>query len=311
MGKVEIYKYAKEKLEQRAKEQGISQERLDTVYYQPSKEVRYGSEINNYFYLFCGHLSDRQYMGNIIKFFNKNSDTQKILEEVLFRYDPKKVLAKYDNSSKIMAEINKMDSSKIKNEVKWGEYLDGIYQCAEFLVNNTEIFFSNILKEPKSSDEMKIYLHMLRHIINNIKGVGPAVCYNWIKECGAYWLAKPDLHIKRIVAAFLKKELPYEEDTDEDSDKIISKYLKSNSELRDFPYDKGIKKSEKLTYNEYVALYMFEWAEDIRKSNIDDNITPFKLDRILYIYCTNGNFYMEDSNKSSISERNLIEKIMM
>lgn len=316
MNRVELYSYAKTKLETLAHSKEISQERLETVYYQPSHEIFYGTELNHYFYLFCGHITDRQYMKNIIEFYHNNSDTQNLLEKILFNYDPKKVTDVYRNAEEIKAEIKKISPSKIKNETKWNEYLTGIYQCAEFLVSGeisgVQISFEYLLKNPENIDEMKIYLYNLRYIINHMTGVGSAVCYNWLKECGAYWLAKPDMHIKRVVAELLKKGLSNKADTlnsIKDTDKIISLFLKENPSQKLFPKNDKIVKGASLTPDEFVTIYMYQWAEEIKHLGEDETCTAYKLDRILYLYCTNGYFYLETLTTNNISETDLLHKI--
>lgn len=317
MNRIELYKYAKERIESYAKKCNVSQERLETVYYQPNHQAECSDKM---FYLFCGHLADRQYMGNIIKFYYEGSDTPNLLKKVLLNYDPKEVIETYCNAEEIMAEIKKVSPSKIQNEDKWKEYLTGIYQCAEFLTSGklgkSAITFNNLLKKPADTDEFKKYLHGLRPVINNLTGVGSAVCYNWLKESGAVWLAKPDLHIKRIVAGLILKQLesdksiiPDSLDIINDTDKIIRAYMDNYTDETRFPANSGINKNCRLYPDEFVAVYMFKWAEEIRSSGIDNTITPFKLDRILYLYCTNGNFYLEKNTEGNISEEDLLNKI--
>ena len=323
MNRIELYKEAKSDLEEYAHSCNIKN---IEKYYLPQKydetvHKSFTRALNYYFYLFCGHLADRQFMGNVIKFYFDGSDTQQILQEVLFFYDPQRVIEKYNDIDDLKQAIRVINPIKIQNEAKWDEYLTGIYQCAVFLISgeigNNALSFDDLLSEPMNSDSMKIYLHSLRPIINNITGVGTAVCYNWLKECGATWLAKPDLHIKRIVGELIKQDSPsnYKEiinagyETTICAEKVISKYLKLNPQNKCFPKDNcyGIRTHEKLTLDEFIALYMWEWANDIRIKNVDSNITTYKLDRILYLYCTNGDFYMDRDKK--ISERKLFEKI--
>lgn len=311
MNRVEIYSKAKEELEAYAKNQNVD----ITKYYVPTHEKKYGTGINYYFYLFCGHLSDRQYMGNIIKFFSRSSDTQKIMEDVLFHYDPEKTIESYQCAEGIMQEINKRYPGKITNVDKWLEYLTGIYQCANYLVDGRigrkNLSVDSLLKEPKTVDELKIYLYKLRLIIKNLCGVGTAVCYNWLKECGAVWLAKPDLHIKRVVAEILKCEMKEKNLDKYSADGIILAYKKDNQSKMGFPTGSGINKNSKLYADEYVAVFMWEWSKAIRDAQKDGDreCTAYKLDRVLYLYCTNGRFYLDEDRNNAISEENLLEMI--
>lgn len=302
MNRVELYSYAKNKLEKLADEKGVKIEK----YYTPQNQTG----IQHYFYLFCGHLADRQFMANVVKFYHKNSDTQLILKKVLFNYDPKQTAEQYSCTEELIQTISTQYSGKIKNTAKWTEYLTGILQCAHFLsegrIGGETITMQMLLTSPRSLDEMKLYLHKLRIVMNNLCGVREAVCYNWLKECGAFWLAKPDLHIKRVVAAYLKKDM-HECDL-EDEDQIIVQYRKSIRKALRFPDTPGIKKTELITAEELVALYMWEWAEEIKETKTDPDVTPYKLDRILYLYCTGGYFYADDAS-GGISEDDLLNNI--
>lgn len=339
MNRISLYNEAKKKLEELAEYQGVD---INKYYTPPTpqqirndlakKNISVAKSDNSdfdipaLFYLFCGHLSDRQFMGNIIKFYHYNSDTQKIMGEVLFGYDPKKTIDRYNSADALMTEIEKRYPYKIKNENKWTEYLNGIYQCAQWMSNNclpNEKFefsvIQSMLNSCDSKTDIREMLYQIRPVwykYKHLTGVGAAVCYNWLKECGAVWLAKPDLHIKRVVAELLKKDLKFEEyeeiekskeDMTAIAEKIIDKYLEINPVKKRFP--KGINGSCKLTKDEFIAVYMWEWAKEIREAKIDgdEKCTAYKLDRILYLYCTNGRFYLDD--KYNISEGNLLEMI--
>ncbi|HEZ7987213.1 MAG TPA: hypothetical protein RWO09_09840 [Ruminococcus sp.] len=326
MNRVEVFLKAKEKLEALAQSEHIDINK----YYSPAtpktlKENRAENQVyiaescSNMdlpflFYLFCGLLADRQYMGNIIKFYSKSSDTQQMLSDILLGYDPKKTIENYTDAAALKQAIINRYPNKIKNESKWENYLTGVHQCARFLVDGkiggTDLSFEYLLTEPKTADELKVYLHKLRILIVNLCEVGPAVCYNWLKECGVIWLAKPDLHIKRVVAAELMKYDNKEFDPEQmDADKIIEKYRRNHMDSMSFPSGYGIRKSCKLYSDEFVALYMWEWAQEIRNSSTDSQCSAFKLDRILYLYCTNGHFYLDDDDDNDISESGLLGMI--
>ncbi len=326
MNRVEVYLRAKEKLEILAESKQIDINK----YYSPAspgilrnhlaeKQVYLAKSCTKMdlpflFYLFCALLADRQYMGNIIKFYSKSSDTQQILCDVLSGYNPKKTLETFSDAISLKRAIISRYPNKIKNDDKWESYLTGIYQCARFLVEGriggTDLNFEYLLTEPKTADELKLYLHKLRVLIVNLCEVGAAVCYNWLKECGAIWLAKPDLHIKRVVAAELLKYDNKEFDSEQhDADNIIAEYRRNNMDRMEFPSGSGIRKSCKLYPDEYVALYMWEWAKEIRDNSADSQCSAFKLDRILYLYCTNGHFYLDDGGDDDISEDGLLGMI--
>ena len=325
MNRVEVYLKAKERLEELARSEHVDINK----YYSPATpktlkanraenqvyiaESRSDIDLPFLFYLFCGLLADRQYMGNIIKFYSKSSDTQQILSNVLSGYDPKETLENYDDAIALKQAIISRYPNKIKNDNKWENYLTGVYQCARFLVDGKiggiDLSFEYLLTELKTSDELKVYLYKLRVLIVNLYEVGTAVCYNWLKECGAIWLAKPDLHIKRVVAAeLIKYDNKIFDPEQDDADKIIAEYRRNHMDKMYFPSGYGISKRCKLYPDEFVALYMWEWAQEIRNNNTDSQCSAFKLDRILYLYCTNGRFYLDDGD-NDISEDGLLGMI--
>lgn len=328
MERKELYLKAKENLEEYANKRGITKERLESVYYKPKdyNEIRKdlsekGIEIQStngktdypvIFYLFCGHFADRQYMGNIVKFYTKEdtknkraSKTELFLNEILYNYSPTKIILNKESCDDFVKESLKKVDYKDVNEDKWKEYFNGIYSMAKFL-NSSSI--ENTLSPVDSIDSLKIKLYETRKIQNQIKGVGPAVCYNWLKECGATWLAKPDLHIKRVVAELIfnenkdSLEEPNENDLSKRADIILQKYLdlEKNKKLRSFPANMGIKANCKLSVDEFVTVYMWEWAKEI-------GVSAYQLDRIMYLYCTGGDFFMD--RDKMISEVNLLEMI--
>ncbi len=313
MNRVELYKKAKKNLEEYAKNCGITTERLKTAYYNPREydEHRYKSKKSFYFFLFCEHLADRQVMGNIVKFYKKDNDhlvTQEMLKKLLCDWNVSDVVKMDFNELYSKFEVTTIYKSKIeqynntvyfkkgkdidtKNEKErnkkkefytkmWKTYLCGIYQMAHYLnegfipcfdskfnkCNNilasnlptSEYLFNSKIN---NEDDLKRCLNESGKIAKHIKGVGTAVLCNWLKECGITFLAKPDLHIMRIVRALEKNDNLSEEDT---------------------------------------VVYMYNWAIELK-------ITAYELDRILYLYCTNGNFYMD--RDKTISEENLLAMI--
>ncbi|MDD6085836.1 MAG: hypothetical protein PUB76_07685 [Oscillospiraceae bacterium] len=127
----------------------------------------------------------------------------------------------------------------------------------------------------------------------NVRGI--ALCYNWVKECGAVWLAKPDLHIQRVVDAIINHDYgSWENFISQRS--VYAKY-------------ETIKRKPMVYNEERVALFMWEWAKQILESGADSNISAYKLDRILYLYCTNGRFYLDENKNGSISETAILNMI--
>lgn len=338
MNRVEVYLKAKETLERLAKSQKVD---INKYYIPASPETlrknlaEKGVYITNpstsidlpvLFYLFCGHLADRQFMSNTVRFYTKgNYDTQRVLGKVFGNYNPVHV-AEFGDVEAIKKAIVEISPNKIQNENRWNEYLTGIHECAKWLLSNQlpngdfdiSVIISMLGTCENKTDIRKMLfdLRPLWYKYQHLTGVGPAVCYNWLKECGAVWLTKPDLHIKRIVAKLLKKEMRFEdyaeiENTEEDltriAEKIIDQYLKNNPHETQFPKGTGISGQCKMTKDEFIAVYMWKWAQEIRKYSADNQCSAYKLDRVLYLYCTNGYFYLEGDG--DLSEDGLLGMI--
>lgn len=284
--KKELYVKVKTEIEEYANLLGVKD--FENRYCIPNIDRKKGSNKNNYFYLFCEHFVDRQYMKNIIKFYDKK--TQSLLDKVMLNYDLESFLNRYKSQQSFKDSIKIADIEGITNRSEWIQFIDAIYLCAKYLSNecidNQHISIEDLLKYPTDDDDFKRKIYALRIIKNNIPGLGPAVTYNWIKECGAEWLAKPDLHITRIVNEILKYDIPQQEE---------------------FKFPDSISKKYRLSKEEYIVYYIYRWVNDIKNIVDDKNITPFKLDRLLFLYCTGGYFYLE-SERKTLSEAELLEK---
>lgn len=293
MNRVELYSYAKCKIEKLAKAQDINIDK----YYAPNCD-------NKYLQL-CGDIQDGGFISGIINFFGNYNGEETVkdrIEQIIPNFDYRTVL-EYDNWETLLEKFCKVMPAKLdsqkqllinqKNPTIWQKYVKGIFQGAEYLgLKYTNIkSIDDILSDtPYDFESIKSKLYELRLLKNKICGFGFALCYNWVKECGAQWLAKPDRHISKIVNTIIEK--------DHGSWKS---FIKENPRYNN--YENG----EKLVREEQIALFMWEWANDPKMKEVDADITPYKLDRILYLYCTNGNFYLESEKK--ISEDFLLKMI--
>ena len=293
--KTDLYLYAKTRIEECAHKKGISQTRLDTNYYKPTPDRGKGALENNYFFLFCEHYVDRQYMKNIIKIYSSN--TTELLKKVMCDYDVVKFLDKYTSLENFKSAVSNNDTNSITDRIEWSHFIEEIYKCAKYLkeytINEKKVCLSELINsKPETLDEYKKLLNDIRIFKNHFYGVGEAVAYNWIKECGAEWLSKPDMHVSDIVLEMVKHDNTFSFDNEKKFPKPISQRCS-------------------LTKDELITLYMFYWSQKIKNSGQDNSITPFKLDRILYLYCTNACFYMEpcQTTETTITKEDLLQHI--
>lgn len=102
-------------------------------------------------------------------------------------------------------------------------------------------------------------------IQKRIHGLGFALTCDWLKECGCTWLAKPDIHINKIVSRIREKDsVPHKE----------------------------------------VVRFLFDWAKLVREEGVDEDATAYKLDKMLWLVCTE-NFYLDfqGNNRDRICQR--------
>lgn len=237
-----------------------------------------------YFMLFWLLLADRQYMANIIRY-----KEEKIEEKLLaiFSNDPVEAFSRFSKAEKqnddyiikICRENNIIIPERDFSQKQLITYIRGIINCAEYLSKNTingktTPSIDEMLSKPSNENEFREYIWKTRKL-HEMKGVGVAVACNWLKECGADWLGKPDMHVMRVVDAIWTAS-GYE----------INRYVPKHN-------------SSKLYLDEVAMVYLFNWAKEA-------DTTPFMLDRALFLYCTGCKFYAE---AEPTSESDLIEYI--
>lgn len=314
---IQLYVDVRNNLEELAERQGVSIEK----YYHPNCS-NWHSNPPNYFEELCADIQDGGYISGVIGYwgeYTKDKNNQPILVKDIisdifsgFQYSS---ALQFDNWKQLMNRfcevmpnkvkkekhwIDDVNNKDIKPETMWQQYVEGLYEGAEYLAGckrfkNTRSIDEFINATPNSIEEAKELLYQLRSLWSNVRGMGIPFCYNWIKECGAIWLAKPDLHIARVVNAII------EHDYGSWDEFIIQTPVYAKYE--------AIKRKPKVYYEERVALFIWEWANKIQKSGVDADISAYKLDRILYLYCTNGRFYLDINNDRSISEVGLLNMI--
>lgn len=125
----------------------------------------------------------------------------------------------------------------------------------------------SLIRELSLSRELnKDNLKRVKDISKRIHGLGFALTCDWLKECGCTWLAKPDTHVNDVVKAL---------------------------------------RNTRVVTDEEVLDEVYSWANEIKLSGIDLDITTYKLDRIIWLLCTE-NFFLD---KKSSGKDALIRKI--
>lgn len=182
----------------------------------------------NYLERLASSLQNSGMMHNSIRF-NESRERRELIKSALCDFDGKAALDKFNNAEELynaLTDVGRLDAGlqkQINNDTKaearakkkgmhytpkkhlptnWQKYANGLFDGLKFLYNEKGIeLIDGLCKDPTSENELKSKLKTLGGIEKRIHGLGFALCCDWIKECGARWLAKPDVHIK-VVASY-------------------------------------------------------------------------------------------------------------
>ena len=97
---------------------------------------------------------------------------------------------------------------------------------------------------------------------SRIHGLGPALSRDFLKECGCIWLSKPDSHLVSVLSSF----------------GLIDKLV-----------EVGLTEKQANVFCEKIYCS----AKTAREELGDPRITPYRVDKMLWLLCT-GNFYFDE-----------------
>lgn len=177
---------------------------------------------------------------------------------------------KSDSVSDAARKTNASSNTKDSLEV----YVRGLFDAATFLrekhgleiICDAVSFGTDIWDKDKMEDHPKGDEPNVLHELRKMPGLGPALSRDFLKECGCLWLAKPDVH---LIAVLTKIGI-----------------------LDDFGDKSGYHYSKTINGANEFSKKMFEFAASVSKDKVDENVTPFKLDKMIWLACT-GSFYLE------------------
>jgi hypothetical protein len=172
----------------------------------------YVSSLNDVYRCLIGTLQNANRLPNVIKFY-KGLDTHCFLG-----FDHMKMLDTYGKSiRKLRLAVKELNPDVAVNGVLWERFLTGVLDAAKWLSQfNNFKSFKNYLNafHQKGPIGINILISVLSD--GRIKGLGPALAFNFIKDLGlgiSKDVAKPDTHtIKTMVALGLCKSSNNEED---------------------------------------------------------------------------------------------------
>lgn len=231
-------------------------------------------------------------MDRSIKF---NGENHEKIKEILMDFDPQRVCEEYpDDKALYTAFVSQIPdsgavsrderASKEKDETKkrrieskethWEKYAKGMLEGARLLTSEVgkQLLQELIQYNANVKFDKKWAAKALKEM-QNIHGLGFALTCDWLKECGCTWLAKPDVHIKKVYAAMVSKE----KDIQIDENKI--------KELD-------------------VVEYYYDWAKELQ--NNGHNVSAYQLDRMIWLICT-GEFFKDKD--MTIGRNSILEAI--
>lgn len=158
---------------------------------------------------------------------------------------------------------SKKEKDPRKSKKNLCKYVVGLYEAARYLKekqNSSQTGYQLINEAIGKSfltdfDAAQVILEKLN--ITKIRGLGPALSIDFLKESGCLYLPKPDTHLVNVVIGLQESS-------------INSKKEKSAFKI------------------------MIEFAQALNKKGIV--CTSYKLDKMIWLLCT-GNFYLETANE--------------
>lgn len=220
----------------------------------------------SYFFRLASSLQNSWSMGGTIKFYGQID----MMQSVLCAFDAGKVAEHYVDAQALydaflQAGIEDRGSGKHR-ETNWMKFVKGLFDGAQFLAKDDgKEELARLIRLSNEPFDFTQGIGVIRHISGKIHGLGFALTCDWLKESGCTWLAKPDVHIDIIVRR-MKADPSYPEPE--------------------------------------VIRFIFDWAELVREAGMDSDATAYKLDKMLWLLCTEK-FYLDDtgSNRDVICRR--------
>ena len=219
--KIQLYNELYKKLLNISSAAGIERQQLEK-YFQPEKRSK--------MYQLAYSLQNSGNMHNSIGIDSKN---KRIIEEVLRDFNANEIVDKYRSYEKLYIAFKDKDvdhGTGEKRETNWKKYARGLFDGATYLSKEDGEAILDKLIEFNESEISEQIINEMLNIQKRIHGLGFALTCDWLKECGCTWLAKPDIHIKKVCEA-----------------------INGNKKLND----------------KDVIRFMFEWAKEIETQDKD------------------------------------------
>ena len=273
---------------------------------------------------FARSLQNSPQMANLIKF-DKEEDVDGVIQHPMrdaiakatSRFSPETIVAsgkdavgckEYDGLYKTLfyiiygvdwgkdVEKAEADLTNDKPTTNLRKYARGLYEAAQFLTDdskydggltNFELINQAVCqgcsdrRTPVMKNALEIFFAK-KEGKRVIPGLGPALACDFLKECGCLWLSKPDRHLLKVLA---KNE--------------VFKDCKLPADI------KGLTEATALKFSKLMC----DFAKAVRDKKGDDSITPYRIDKMIWLLCA-GNFYLEKDKKPTISRDMLVGALL-
>lgn len=195
----------------------------------------------------CRSLQNSGRLSNVINFKENYND----IKNDFFDFDINKVIGAYCKGN--TNDITCILSNHNTNPDSWNNYYNNAINGAKYLNNSNNLIKIKELIQNKAND-IDYVIKEIEDIATNISGLGIALTCDWLKECGATYLVKPDTHIINVYYHLIGETMP---DT-------VNDFMKKT-----------------------IIKDMYLRTQDIKKK--DKSITSYKLDKMIWLIST-GNF---------------------
>lgn len=184
--------------------------------------------------------------------FSEKGDYHNYIKEATFNFDANKTVSHYKKWQDLYNKVKKLG---VKDNGK-GKNTNWTKYCKGIYEGSKYLVKDNGIQEINNLTKVNVLtdkeLKTITSISKKIHGIGFALTCDWLKEYGCTWLAKPDTHIIDIVACM----------------------------------------NSAITKEKDIMKYMSNWANIIKQSGVDKKMTAYKLDKMIWLLCTE-NFYLD------------------
>ena len=180
-----VYSHAYEMLVEIAEKNGVS----DLERYFTSKKKKTMRELFEQLIL---SAQNRYSTPKTIKF---NGENHEKLKEILFDFDPERVLKEYNSESELLERFKK--EFRPNKTLSWERWSKSVFDSAKYLAIRFKDAddFNNYVENYRFFDDLPYA------ICHNISGISFALACDFLKESGFSDFPKPDTHLKEIFSA--------------------------------------------------------------------------------------------------------------